>query len=225
MRGRFWRCCRVPRKASVPAKPPRRRRDAEAARAAILDAAERQLVLAGPSGLRLQDVAKDAGVSHPTVLHHFGSRDALMKEVITRSLETIHTRLVAAIESSTGDEQQLASMLEGVFDALATGGHGRVMMWLALGGEDVDVPGTRLVDVVDATHALRRVKLRERGSKSPLPKREDTAHVVVLAALALLGSSVMGAKLLKNAGLPHDEAGGARFRGWLARVLKRHLDG
>ncbi|MGH7329781.1 MAG: TetR/AcrR family transcriptional regulator, partial [Polyangiaceae bacterium] len=57
---------------------PRRRLDAEAARKLILDATERRLVRVGPSGIRLQEVAKDAGVSHPTVLHHFGSRELLV---------------------------------------------------------------------------------------------------------------------------------------------------
>ena len=49
------------------------RRTAEAARAAILEAAEKRLAEAGPAGIRLQGVAADVGVSHPTVLHHFCS--------------------------------------------------------------------------------------------------------------------------------------------------------
>ena len=42
-------------------------------------------------------VAADAGVSHPTVLHHFGSRDLLVKAVIARSLQAINATLVEAI--------------------------------------------------------------------------------------------------------------------------------
>jgi AcrR family transcriptional regulator len=87
---------------------PRRRRDAAAAREAILDAAEKQLVVTGPSGIRLQEVAKEAGVSHPTVLHHFGSREALVKAVCTRSVHAIHVGLVEAIASSTGSPNAAA---------------------------------------------------------------------------------------------------------------------
>ncbi|MDI3283165.1 TetR/AcrR family transcriptional regulator [Polyangium sp. 15x6] len=201
---------------------PRVRRDAESARALILEAAEKRLVSSGPSGIRLQEVAADVGVSHPTVLHHFGSREALVKAVCSRALASIHRELIEAIRASSGDEAQLSAMLEAVFDALSTSGHGRVLMWLALEGEPFDAVDVRLADVVDATHAMRKVKRHEKGLE---PKtREDTAHVVVLAALALLGSSVLGRTMLTNAGLEGDDAG-PRFRAWLTRVLLRQLDG
>ncbi len=41
----------------------------------------------GPAGLRLQEVAKAAGVSHPTILHHFGSREGLIQALNLRSVE------------------------------------------------------------------------------------------------------------------------------------------
>ncbi|MDI1479961.1 TetR/AcrR family transcriptional regulator [Polyangium sp. y55x31] len=201
---------------------PRVRRDAESARALILEAAAKRLVSSGPSGIRLQEVAADAGMSHPTVLHHFGSREALVKAVCSRALESIHRQLIEAIEASSGDEAHLAAMLEAVFDALTKSGHGRVLMWLALEGQPSEPVDVRLADVVDATHAMRKVKRREKGLD---PKtHEDTAHVVVLVALALLGSSVIGPTMLANAGLEGDDAG-PRFRAWLTRLLLRHLDG
>ncbi|MDC3953504.1 TetR/AcrR family transcriptional regulator [Polyangium jinanense] len=202
---------------------PRVRRDAESARALILEAAEKRLVSNGPAGIRLQEVAADVGVSHPTVLHHFGSREALVKAVCSRALASIHRQLIEAIEASSGDEAQLSAMLEAVFDALTKSGHGRVLMWLALEGEPFDSVDVRLADVVDATHVMRKAKRNEKGLKQKT--REDTAHVVVLAALALLGSSVLGRTMLANAGLEGDDDAGARFRAWLTRVLLRHLDG
>jgi AcrR family transcriptional regulator len=201
-------------------RKPRRRRDAVAARAAILDAAERQLVVAGPSGIRLQEVAAHAGVSHPTVLHHFGTREGLVKAVITRSLASVNARLVDAISRSTGDTAQVAAMLDGVFDALANGGRARVVMWLALEGQRIEADA-RLSAVVEATHALRKSK---HAGKRRVSSREDTAHVVVLAALALVGATVMGPALLENAGLSDDAAAERRFRAWLARLLTKHLD-
>jgi hypothetical protein len=45
------------------------RRTPEEARRLILDAAEACMAKAGPAGLRLQEVAEAAGVSHPTILH------------------------------------------------------------------------------------------------------------------------------------------------------------
>jgi AcrR family transcriptional regulator len=199
---------------------PRRRRDAVTARIAILDATERHLVLAGPSGIRLQEVAADAGVSHPTVLHHFGTRERLVKAVITRSLASINAGLAEAISRSTGDVAQVAAMLDSVFDALAHQGRARVIMWLALEAQRIE-EDAQLAAVVEATHALRKSK---RTGKGRTPSREDTAHVVVLATLALVGAAVMGPALLENAGLSGDAAAQGRFRRWLASVLAKHLD-
>ncbi|MBK8259235.1 MAG: TetR/AcrR family transcriptional regulator [Polyangiaceae bacterium] len=209
---------RRPRSSEPPA---RKRRDAEEAREAILDVAERHLVEAGPAGIRLQEVAADAGVSHPTVLHHFGSREALVKAVTARALQAIHRDLVGAIAASNGEVEQLSAMLEAVYRALHKGGHGRVMLWLALSGDSIDEVDANLRGVVDATHALRRERCADKGI---VPTRDDTAHLIVLAALALVGSTVMGPTLLQKTGLKDDEAGGVRFRKWLSKLLVEHLE-
>ncbi len=204
------------------AKPtkPRRRLEAEAARALILDATEKRLALVGPSGIRLQEVAADAGVSHPTVLHHFGSRELLVKAVIARALHHINTALVAAINASSGDEAQLEAMIENVAIALERSGHARVVMWLVLEGHRLDGAEVRLTDVVDAAHGLRLA--RRRGGK--YPARDDTARTVVLASLALVGGAVLAPTMLENAGLSADARTPAHFRKWLTRLLLGHFD-
>jgi AcrR family transcriptional regulator len=202
-------------------KPPRRRLDAEAARALILDAAEKRLALVGPSGIRLQEVAADAGLSHPTVLHHFGSREHLVKAVIARSIDAIDTALIEAIRASEGDDRELETLLESVATTLDRTGHARVIFWLALEGHGFDSPDSKLSDIVDAAHALRLSRAPE-GKK---PKREDTARTIVLATLALVAGNVLAPTLLDNAGLDPDARDPTRFRRWLARVLLAHLDG
>jgi AcrR family transcriptional regulator len=196
----------------------RRRLDAETARGLILDAAEKRLVVVGPSGIRLQEVAADAGVSHPTVLHHFGSRELLVKAVIARSLQAINAPLIEAISTSRGDEKQLEGMLETVAMAFERTGHARVLMWLALEGHRIDAADVCLTGVVDATHALRLT--RTKGT----PSHADTARTVVLAALALVSGSVLGSTMLESAGLGGDAKAGVEFRRWLARLLLRHLE-
>ncbi len=210
-----------PEKPSRGGKPPRKRREADEARVAILDAAERRLGVAGPGGIRLQDVADDVGVSHSTVLHHFGSREALLSAVIERSFATIRADLVAAISASSGGPEALLGMLNGVAAALAKEGHGRVLLWLALEGQPLDGTGqVRVADVVDAAHALR---MKRRGGE-PSPSRDDTGYTIVLGALALVASVVLSPALLGHAGLASGEAGEVRFRQWLARLLSRHLE-
>lgn len=206
-------------RAAKPAPKPRRRLESAAARELILDATEKRLIVVGPSGIRLQEVAADAGVSHSTVLHHFGSRDLLVQAVIARSLQAINATLVEAIGTSSGDPKQLEAMFESVAVALERTGHGRVIMWLALEGHRIDSAEVRLSDVVGATHALR-VTRKGKGAK---PTREDTARAVVLVALALVGGAVLAPSLLANAGLTSTHAA-SEFRAWLARVLLAHLD-
>jgi AcrR family transcriptional regulator len=200
---------------------PRRRLESGAARELILDATEKRLVVAGPAGIRLQDVAADAGVSHPTVLHHFGSRELLVEAVISRSIQSISTAVVEAIAASGGDGTDAEVIVENVATTFERTGHARVVLWLALEGYSIDGPGVGLKDVVDATHAMRL----ERRRKGPRPTREDTARTVVLAALALVGDAVLGSILLRNAGLAGDARGGVQFRRWLARLLVAHFDG
>lgn len=199
----------------------RKRRDAAAAREAILDVAEKHLVTTGPAGIRLQEVARDAGVSHPTVLHHFGSREALVKAVCTRAVHAIHIGLVDAIAQSTGEDDQLQALLDGVHESLTRTGHARVIMWLALSGERLEGADVRLDAVVAATHELRKQRLKKAGIKRA-PPLDDTAFAVVLAAFALIASGVIGPAIFENAGLSEDS--GASFRGFLAKLLARHLN-
>ena len=82
------------------------RRTAEETRAAILDAAERRLKASGPASIRLQDVAAEAGISHPAVLHHFGSREGLVQAVrhlSGRRGPSNHTRLAEAVVDHVRD--------------------------------------------------------------------------------------------------------------------------
>jgi AcrR family transcriptional regulator len=212
---------RAPRVPRVPDKKPRRRLDPAAAREVILDATEKRLIVAGPAGIRLQEVAADAGVSHPTVLHHFGSREQLVRAVVLRSIRSISADLVEAISRSTGDGADLEAVVEGVATVFEQTGHARVVTWLALEGQSIDEAEARVRDVVDATHALRR-KRNRRGAG---PTREDTARTVVLAALALIGGAVLGPALMQNAGLGPWPRSGVAFRKWLTRLLVAHLDG
>jgi AcrR family transcriptional regulator len=205
--------------ASVPPEDGRRRRTAEEARAAILDAAERRLVVSGPAGIRLQEVAADVGVSHPTVLHHFGSREALVKEVCERRFAAIHADVVRAVAASAGGAEEVTGMLDSVMHALETHGHGRVVFWLALEGLLNKDENLRLHDVGLATHALRGKK-----RKGHVPPIEDTLHVVALASMALLAESVVGKIILRGAGLGDDRAARARFRAWLAGLLTDYLE-
>jgi AcrR family transcriptional regulator len=209
------------RPTSAAPAAPRKRRTADEARAAILDAAERRLAASGPAAIRLQEVAADVGVSHPTVLHHFGSREALVEAVVARALDSLHAELVAAVQSSSGheDEDRLTSLLDAVFETLVVRGHGRTYLWLMLSGY-APADDLRVRSLAEVAHASRCAKMASEGKKKA-PPFEDTYFTVLLPALAMLSLSVRGA-VDKHT---RDDALGPRaFRRWLAKLMHEHFE-
>lgn len=199
-------------RAPAAAPPPRKRRSSDEAREAILDAAESMLREVGPAGIRLQEVAKAVGVSHPTVLHHFGSREGLLAAVVERTLASVHEGLVAAVPHSKGADE-LSALLENVSARLAEDGRARSILWLALEGYGPGVRSLHVRELAEVVHGERKVR---RGARK-LPPFEDTLFSVLLPALALLSLSV-----LEDCPEPGFDA--SRFRAWMAKLLHEHLE-
>lgn len=203
--------------ARAPKQPVRpKRRTADEARTEILDAAERILKETGPGAIRLQHVAELVGVSHPTVLHHFGTREALVEAVVQRAFAAVQADVIAAIQRAPEGEDDVAALLDRVFAALSTHGHGRALAWCALSGFTPSHRDFGLRQVAEASHALRR---HRRGRSTP--PFEDTLFTMLLALSALFAQSVAWPILSRGTGL--DAGSEERFRKWLARVLVKHL--
>ncbi|MEU7581494.1 TetR family transcriptional regulator [Streptomyces sp. NPDC041068] len=64
-----------------------RRKDQEARRAQLSEAAERALLNRGLEGLRLRDVAEEAGVTPAAVLYYYEDLDALMYETFQQGID------------------------------------------------------------------------------------------------------------------------------------------
>src|SRR6266852_225455 len=110
-------------------KPKRIRRTAEEAKSMILDAAEKRLRELGPGGIKLQELAADVGVSHPAILHHFGSRDGLVEAVVRRALDTLREAILEEVRQQMTREVDIPSILDAVFGILAERGHARLVAW------------------------------------------------------------------------------------------------
>lgn len=89
-------------------------------------------------------MAAQVGVSHPVVLHHFGSREGLVSAVVDRALAALQADVIAAIEHVPDSEEDLAALLDRVSTAPATNGHGRVLAWCALSGMTPMVDNQRI---------------------------------------------------------------------------------
>jgi AcrR family transcriptional regulator len=198
---------------------PRKRRSAEDARAEILTVAEQRLIESGPASLRLQDLAAEVGVSHPAILHHFKSREGLVRAVVERAIGKLQGDLMEAISGSgqwTG-----RPLLDRVYETLATRGHARLMAWLLLEGYDpLDGPDirTQWKQIIDATHAARVAASKDAGIA-----REDTAFAVMLSALAVFGQALAGPATFHAAGLGRSVRAQTQWRAWLADLLAAHL--
>ncbi|MSP62172.1 MAG: TetR/AcrR family transcriptional regulator [Myxococcales bacterium] len=201
--------------------PPRRtkrlRRSAEEAREQILDAAEKRLDGAGPAGIRLQEIAADVGVSHPTILHHFGNRQALVEAVVGRALEGVRRDALAAFTAEGFEAPDVAALLRRIVRTLADRGHARLLAWLALEGRPQEDPDHLLGVLADVIHA-RRV-----AGPHPTARREDTLFIVVLASLALLAEGIVGRLTWDSARLAGDAGAPERFHAWLVDLLAEHM--
>jgi TetR/AcrR family transcriptional regulator len=78
----------------------RRIRDPNAVRTAVLDAALELFARHGFADTSLRDISRQSGVSHPLILHHFGSKESLYSEVKRRVVEGYAQRFPAAVRAA-----------------------------------------------------------------------------------------------------------------------------
>jgi AcrR family transcriptional regulator len=195
------------------------RRTAEDARRQILDAAEIRLAQTGPAGIRLQDVAADLGISHPVILHHFGSREGLIRALTDRAVEELRDKLMLALNAA---DIRTESILGEVFNAFR-GGLAQRLAWLAITGTD-----ERREDHDRVTLEIVRLVHEMRVANAPpgvAVDEEDTRSIVYLVTAAAFGDAIFGAQLRRRAGLSQDAAAGKAFQRWFAELLRLHLGG
>ncbi|KUO09951.1 TetR/AcrR family transcriptional regulator [Streptomyces sp. DSM 15324] len=81
-------------------RPARKRLHYGEGREALLHAAVRVVARGGLRRLTYRAVAEEAGVTHGLVVHHFGSRDALIEETLAHTIRT--SLSTSALEPGTG---------------------------------------------------------------------------------------------------------------------------
>ncbi|MFE6774954.1 TetR/AcrR family transcriptional regulator [Streptomyces sp. NPDC057702] len=94
--------------------PRKRVRNYGTGRAALLDAAVRVVAHGGLRKLTYRAVAEEAGVTHGLVVHHFGSRDALIEEAVNHAIRS--SLRVNALHTGTG-MADFAANLGGMVDS------------------------------------------------------------------------------------------------------------
>jgi AcrR family transcriptional regulator len=194
----------------------RLRRTPEEARRLILQTAQSLIASTGPEGLRLQDIAAGAGISHSLILHHFGSREGLVRALTRQAIAELRDKLVTAMASG---ESSVEQQLDRVFDAFRDGLAQR-LAWLATVDPGGGAEGTQMIlrDIADRLHA-RRIAAAPPGTVIP---RDDTDSLIHLVATAAFGDALFGAQLHRSAGLPATTETDRGFRRWLAALIRAH---
>ncbi len=198
------------------AAAPRRRLTAEEARERILSAAEAKLAEVGPEGLRLTELAADLGISHPAILHHFGSREELVQAVVARAITRFNERHAQTLSNRT---EKPGALLDMIAEFFATQGNARLMGWLVLSGRTSKSSGRSrsrpLKRVLELAHAQRV----QASPRKPVDY-EDTKFLSQLSALALLGDALFGDLFRTASGDAPGPDAAREFRKRLAKLIR-----
>jgi AcrR family transcriptional regulator len=194
-------------------KVKRVRRRSEDAKALILAAAEKSMAKGGPASLRLQDVAKRAGVSHPTILHHFGSREGLVRALNRQAFERLTQTAITGSRTRDSSNDGVAVTFAAYREGLA-----ERLVWLM---QSADQPPWGRLDllenVVQDLHQLRR-SFAQKGFE---PDIADTRAVIHLTTIAAFGDALIGARL-RQAG-SDESASREAFERWFSVLLDMFL--
>jgi AcrR family transcriptional regulator len=98
-----------------------------ASQARILEAARGEFALHGYSA-RLSDIAQRAGLTHPTLLYHFGSKERLYKAVIEDAMLDWAAMTDLAVSAAPGGFDRVAALVRAGMEFFATH-HDFVVIW------------------------------------------------------------------------------------------------
>ena len=202
---------------TVPSGKTRRRRSPEVAREEILNAAQRLLSQGGPDAIRLQDIARDVGISHPTILHHFGSREGLIEALDARALKALTSDVARILQSDA--EPQAGELVERVAETMDQQGLARLIALWAM--RETDGPtypeGTDPALLVAEVSELIRSRLDATEGVEP-DRLEAISFRVRLAVFAMFGQALIGDAMSPVTGKER-QAERHRFRQWFSELM------
>lgn len=175
----------------------RRRRSPDEARAQALASARRLLIDHGPNGLTLHAVARDIGVTHGNLIHHFGSAAQLQSALMGAMVRDLAIALETAVAHVRSDESAPRTVVDIVFDAFDEGGAGQLAAWIALSNRYEHLEPVREA-VVDLVAAI--------GDKM-LSDAEPPRHIpsaLLFITLCAFGDAVIGGPLREMLGRDRD---------------------
>ena len=186
------------------------------ARREILDAAQRLLSSGGPDAIRLQDIARDVGISHPTILHHFGSRDGLIRALDARAIHALTGDVERILESN--QSLHPAELVERVAETMDQQGLARLIALWAMREPETGI-ATEL-DPAALVHDVSKLigDRLDDPDGTPADRQEAISFRVRLAVFAMFGQALVG-DVMSPVPPEQRDAERHRFRRWLAELL------
>ncbi|MBO9558906.1 MAG: TetR/AcrR family transcriptional regulator [Caulobacter sp.] len=178
----------------------RRRRSPDEARAQALASARRLLIERGPTGVSLNAVARDIGVTHGALIHHFGSAAELQSALMGGMVRDLTAALQVAVMRVRADDAAPRTLVNIVFDAFDQGGAGPLAAWIALWNhyehlEPVREAVSELIAALDQT-------VRAAGAESP----RHVPSALLLLTLCAFGDAMIGDPLRMMLGRDAEDA-------------------
>ena len=189
----------------------RQRRTPEEARTLLLDTAEARLAELGLEGLNVAGVAKAAGMSHATLLHHFGSSAGMRKALVERMSE----RLIADALRAFDQEGNVDGVVRDLFRVFSAGGHAKLLAWRAVEDNAQVEPSPERREAFDALLRASAAQLKEEDL-------EEARRIATLVIAAAIGLGVGAEPLLELTGMT--EAERDAFPDWLAGLIDQRFN-
>jgi len=189
----------------------RKRRTSEEAKTLILETAAARLRDHGLDGLTVKGVAEAAGMSHATLIHHFGSSAGMRSQLEEHMTATLLADVVSALQQDV----PLEALCGDLFTALSSGGHARLLAWLEVEENAERIrPSTSINALFEE---IIKTVSEQTANKDPATARK----IVLLVATTAVGLGISGNVLPGLLGMSDDEQ--EEFPQWLVNtLLKSH---
>ena len=184
----------------------RRRGTPEQAKIEILAAAENIFMDEGPDALRIKNVAKRAGMTPPTILHHFGSATGLLQALQHNFSRHIRQEFLDVL----GGQPITPQVWHKLCSRLSDPKLGKMLCYLLSEGIDPFPPSE------EAGLSLVAKQL-------PGDDLKHKQHLILMVIYAMYGEGIFGSHLRERLGLENSEQTKVEFQNWIFSVLTRPL--
>lgn len=189
----------------------RKRRSPEEAKREILHVA-RQLVLEeGPDALKIKRVAQMIGISHPTILHHFGSAEGLLTQLQQDMALRMRRAFIDVLSNISPQKDRMEVFLE-ILQVISQKENGAILAFLLASGIDPFPPAE--------DKGLEKITLML--AKDRNFSMSDLKNVVLTVLLATYAESMIGDHLRARIGLQKQSP--EELRTWMLDVFSKHLE-